>query len=226
MRHQWRHRLCRRSVGLVCRANRWQRVAEPPLDDDSDHDTEQAPTAAPELAAPTTELPPASHAAEAAEAWSLGDTAEVDSELPRRWLSVGLVGLVVAVAGALILLAATLFSSHESKPGEPKAQPSTTMPMEQPDDYTADDLQFLNMYHRLISGWKAQPPGDEPASDPVAVSIAHDACRLINQSDDPGLANQRVSIDNGWSIQYAYQFVSLAMTAYPDCVGPSAHQNH
>jgi hypothetical protein len=183
-------------------------------DDDSDHDTEQAPTAA-ELAEPTTELPPASHAAEA---WSRDDTAEVDSELPRRWLWVGLVGLVVVVTGVLIFFAATLFSSEESKPVEPKTQPSTTMPVQQPGDYTADDLQFLEMYHRLISGWKGQPPADQPASDVVAVSIAHDACRLIRQSHDPGLANQRVSIDNGWSIQYAYQFVSLAMTAYPDCL--------
>ena len=196
-----------------------------PDNDRQDHDTEAAPTE--QASAETTELLPANHAAATPEAWSLDDTAEVHSEPPRsRLLSVGLVGLVVVVTGALIFLAATLFSSQKSKPVEPKAQPSTAMPVQQTGDYTADDLQFLDMYHRLIGGWKAQPPADEPASDPVAVNIAHGACQLIRQSDDPGLANQRVSIDNGWSIQYAYQFVSLAMTAYPDCVGPSAYEHH
>jgi hypothetical protein len=192
---------------------------------EDNHDTELAPTAAAEPE--TTHLPPANHAVATPEAWSLDDTAEVHSEPPRsRLLSVGLVGLVVVVAGALIFLAATLFGSHHSKPIPPPAKPSTTRSVQQPGDYTADDLQFLDMYHRLISGWKAQPPADERASDPVAVNIAHGACQLIRQSDDPGLANQRVSIDNGWSIQYAYQFVSLAMTAYPDCVGPSAYEHH
>jgi hypothetical protein len=133
-------------------------------DHDSEHDTEQAPTE--QASAETTELAPVNHA-EQVQAWSVDDTAEVDSDSPRRWLSVGLVGLVILVTGALIFLAATLFSSHKSKPVEPKAQPSTTMPVLQTGDYTADDLQVLDMYHRLIGGWKAQPPADEPASDPL-----------------------------------------------------------
>ncbi len=195
------------------------------MTDHQDHDTEAAPTE--QASPPTTELPPASHAAASPEAWSLDDTADLDAPTRHsRLVWSALVALVVAIAGALIFLATTLFGSHKSKPVEPKAQPSTIMPVQQTGDYTADDLQFLDMYHRLIGGWKAQPPADEPASDPVAVNIAHGACQLIRQSDDPGLANQRVSIDNGWSIQYAYQFVSLAMTAYPDCVGPSAYEHH
>jgi len=88
------------------------------------HDTEQAPTTAAD--GETTELPPAK-AAEVAQAWSLDDTTELDSDLPRRWLSVGLVGLVIFIAGALIFLAVTLFRSHGSKPVEPKTQPTTTV---------------------------------------------------------------------------------------------------
>jgi hypothetical protein len=102
-------------------------------DDDSDHGTEAAPTAA-ELAEPTTELPPASHAAaEVVQAWSLDDTAEIDSAPPRsRFVWAGLVTLVVVIGGALIFLTATLFSSHSSKPVEPKAQPTTTVPVAAP----------------------------------------------------------------------------------------------
>lgn len=188
-------------------------------------DAEQVPTAAAEQAEQTTALPPAFDAVEQPQAWSLEDTTEVNSKLPGGWLSAALIGLVVVIAGALILLAATLLDSHGPKPGEPKGQPPPTMPVVKTGDYTAEDLQFLGMYHKLAEGWKAQPPADEPASDPVAVNIARAACQLIRQSDDPGAANQRVSIDNGWSIQYAYQFVSLAMTAYSDCVGPSAYQH-
>jgi hypothetical protein len=65
------------------------------------------------------------------QAWSLDNTAEIDSDSPQtgRLLSVGLDGLVVVVAGALIFLAATLFSSRRSKPVEPKAQPTTALPV-------------------------------------------------------------------------------------------------
>ncbi|MBV8861725.1 MAG: hypothetical protein JO259_07685 [Mycobacterium sp.] len=97
--------------------------------DNDQHDTEQAPTTAAD--SETTELPPAK-AAEMAHAWSLDDTTELDSELPRRWLSVGLVGLVIVVAGALIFLAITLFRSHSSKSVRPSAQPTTTAPVAAP----------------------------------------------------------------------------------------------
>jgi hypothetical protein len=95
------------------------------MTDHQDHDTEAAPT---EQAEPTTVLPPATHAAPEL-AWSVDDTAEVDSDSARRgWLvSVGLVGLVVVVAGALIFLAVTLFGSHTSKPVEATTKPSASV---------------------------------------------------------------------------------------------------
>jgi Protein of unknown function (DUF732) len=98
-------------------------------------DTEQAPTAAAELPEQTTELPPATHAAaEQVYAWSIDDTAEPDSDSPRRGrlVSVGLVSLVVVVAGALIYLAATLFGYASSKHVEPSAKLSTTVPVAAP----------------------------------------------------------------------------------------------
>ena len=50
--------------------------------DHQDHDTEAAPTE--QASPPTTKLPPANHAAaESVHAWSLDDTAEVDSAPPR-----------------------------------------------------------------------------------------------------------------------------------------------
>jgi Protein of unknown function (DUF732) len=99
--------------------------------DHQDHDTEAAPTE--QASPPTTKLPPANHAAATPEAWSLDDTAEVDSAPPRgRLISAGLVALVVVIAGALIFLAATLFGSRAPKPVEPKAQPTTTVPVAAP----------------------------------------------------------------------------------------------
>ena len=99
------------------------------MSDIDEHDTEQAPTTAAD--SETTELPPAK-AAEIAHAWSLDDTNELDSQSPRRWLSVGLVGLIIVAAGALMLLAITLFRSHSPKSVEPKAQPTTTAPSTTP----------------------------------------------------------------------------------------------
>jgi hypothetical protein len=96
------------------------------MTDHQDHDTKQAPTTAADNE--TTELPPGK-AAEMAHAWSLDDTTELDSEPPRRWLSIGLIGLVIVMAGALTLLAVTLFRPHGPKPVEPKAQPTTTVPV-------------------------------------------------------------------------------------------------
>lgn len=104
------------------------------MPDNDEQDTEQAPTE--QASTETTELPPANHAAATPGAWSLDDTAEVDSDSARgRWLSVGLVGLVVAVAGALIYLAATLFNSHHAKQSGPSVNPSpqsTKMPVAAP----------------------------------------------------------------------------------------------
>src|ERR1700722_17273077 len=97
-------------------------------------DTEQAPTAAAEQApteqasAETTEMPPANHAAATPEAWSLDDTAEVEPpSRTSRLVWSGLAALVVALAGALIFLGATLFSSDQSKPVEPSAKPSASV---------------------------------------------------------------------------------------------------
>lgn len=94
-------------------------------DDDSDHDTEQAPTE--QASAETTELPPASHAAATPEAWSLDDDAEVDlAQHGSRLVSAGLVALVLVVTGALIYFAATLFGAGPSKHVERPAIPSPT----------------------------------------------------------------------------------------------------
>jgi hypothetical protein len=101
-------------------------------DDDSEHDTELAPTSAAELAEPTTVLPPANHAA-SPEAWSLDDTADLDAPTRHsRLVWSALVALVVAIAGALIFLATTLFGSGSPKPVETKAQPTTTVPVTAP----------------------------------------------------------------------------------------------
>jgi hypothetical protein len=98
------------------------------MPDNEQQDTELAPTE--QASTETTELPTATHAAEHVQAWSLADTAEVDTGSgPRGWLvSVGLVGLVVVVAGALIFLAITLFGSRSPKPVEP----TTTVPVAAP----------------------------------------------------------------------------------------------
>jgi hypothetical protein len=97
-----------------------------------EHDTEAAPTE--QASPPTTELPPANHAAaESVQAWSLDDTAEIDSAPPRGWLiSAGLVGVVAVVGGALFFLSATFFGSGSSKHVEPSAQPRTTVPVAAP----------------------------------------------------------------------------------------------
>ena len=99
---------------------------------EDEHDTEAAPTE--QASPPTTELPPANHAAaESVHAWSSDDTAEVE-QAPRssRLVWSGLVALVVVIAGALIFLATTLFGFHNSKHVEPEAQPTTTVPVATP----------------------------------------------------------------------------------------------
>jgi Protein of unknown function (DUF732) len=92
--------------------------------------TESAPTAAAE---PTTEIPPATHAA-AELAWSV-DTEPAEVEPPSttsRLVWSALVALVVALAGALIFLGTTLFGSHDSKPVEQSAKPTTTVQVAAP----------------------------------------------------------------------------------------------
>lgn len=102
-------------------------------DDDSKHDTEQAPTE--QASVETTELAPVNHA-EQVQAWSVDDGAEVESDSPPRgrWLSVGLVGLVVLVMAALIYLAATLFGIGSPKHAAPPTvpPPTTTAPVTAP----------------------------------------------------------------------------------------------
>jgi len=98
---------------------------------DHSDDTELTPTE--QASTETTELPPVKPATGNLQAWSLADTAEVDSPPPRGWLiSAGLVGLVVVVGGALFFLAATLFGSRAPKPVEPKTQSTTTVPVAAP----------------------------------------------------------------------------------------------
>jgi hypothetical protein len=50
-------------------------------DNDSEHETEQAPTT--EASSETSELAPVKPATESVYAWSVDDTAEVDSDSPR-----------------------------------------------------------------------------------------------------------------------------------------------
>jgi heme/copper-type cytochrome/quinol oxidase subunit 2 len=190
-------------------------------------DTEQAPTE--QASAETTELPPAK-AAEVVQAWSIDDPAEVDSDSPRRgWLlSVGLVGLVVVVAGALIFLAATFFSSHRSKPVEPKAQPTTTVPVAAPPPPAVTVITTP----RPTVTVTAEPPAPPPLSatdqqflaalrtygltypDPeYAISHAHATCDFMASHSEFSLSSPtgnyiaRTTIwpDNGPAAIFAYQ---------------------
>jgi hypothetical protein len=100
------------------------------MTDHQDQDTEAAPTE--QASPPTTELPPASHAAPEL-AWSVDHTDDLDAPTRHsRLVWSALVALVVAIAGALIFLATTLFGSGSPKPVEPKAQPTTTVPVSAP----------------------------------------------------------------------------------------------
>jgi hypothetical protein len=88
-------------------------------DNESDHDTEAAPTAAAELAEPTTELPPATHAALEL-AWSSeADTAEVEPAEHQPWpraLTYTMVALVGLVGLSVIGLGAEYFREPTAKP--------------------------------------------------------------------------------------------------------------
>jgi hypothetical protein len=101
------------------------------MTDNDEHDTEQAPTTAAD--SETTELPPAK-AAEIAHAWSLDDTTEPEPRAPRQitLLSLGLIALVLVVAGALVFLTATLFNNHRPKNAESRSQPIATAPVAAP----------------------------------------------------------------------------------------------
>jgi hypothetical protein len=199
----------------------------------TEHDspgTEAAPTAAAELADKKTELPPATHAsAEQVHAWSL-DTAEIDSEPPRRGLLFS-AGLVVVIAGALIFLATMLFGSVSPKPVEPSAKPSMSAPVAAtppptvtvtppptvtvtaeppaPPPLSATDQQFL-------TALKTYGP-TYPDSD-YAISHAHAVCDFMASdnvfSGSSPTANYiaRTTIwpDNGPAAIFAYQ----SATAY------------
>jgi Protein of unknown function (DUF732) len=160
------------------------------MPDNEEPGTEAAPTAAAaaELTEQTTELPPANHPAASPEAWSLDDTAEVDSAPPRgRLISAGLVALVVVVAGALIFLATTLFGFGSPKPVEPKAQPTTTVPVAAPTSsppstvaaaapttqapaLSSTDQQFLSALRSMGLDYP------DPA---YAISHAHAVCEFL-----------------------------------------------
>ena len=206
---------------------------------DTEPDTDLAPTAAAELAEQTTELPPANHAAATPEAWSLDDTAEVDSDSPRRGrlVSVGLVGLVVVVACALIYFAATLFGSGSSKHVEPSAKPSTTVPVAAPPPtpapppaavpaptstpaLTDTDRQFLTT---LRNGGV-----NYPYSNPeYPIAHAHAVCDYMNThhfawgEDHEGSVDKYVETTTIWYGADAVKFQGYARATYcPSTVNP------
>jgi hypothetical protein len=172
------------------------------------------------------------------QAWSLDNTAEIDSDSPQtgRLLSVGLDGLVVVVAGALIFLAATLFSSRRSKPVEPKAQPTTTMPVAAPSPpavtvtatppptvtVTAEppappplsttDQQFLN----AISDIAAAP------SPAYAITHAHAVCYYTAQHPNDYTGTIKfVDTTTVWTAKQVYEFADVAMQVYcPSALPP------
>ena len=76
--------------------------------------------------------------------------------------------------------------------------------------YSTDDQRFLDWLDRMTNR-----PAITDASQ--AVSLAHDACRDLAQGVDADLVNKQVSKETGWSIDDAYQFISIAMTVYPNC---------
>jgi Protein of unknown function (DUF732) len=86
--------------------------------------TEAVPTESAE--SDTTMLSPTTQSAFAsAEAWSLDDTAEVEShDRSSRLVWSALVGLVLVVAGALIFLGTKYFNPDRSQPVEPEAKPT------------------------------------------------------------------------------------------------------
>jgi hypothetical protein len=140
-------------------------------------------------------------------AWSQ-DTAEVYTGPTNRsrLIWTGLVGLVVVIAAALIYLAATLFGI-----GSPKhVEPPTNSAIPRHGGYSTDDQRFLDWLDRMTNR-----PAITDASQ--AVSLAHDACRDLPQGVDADLVNKQVSKETGWSIDDAYQFISIAMTLYPNC---------
>lgn len=201
------------------------------MTDHQDHDTEAAPTE--QASPPTTELPPTSHAAASPEAWSLDDTADLDAPTRlNRLVWSALVALVVAIAGALIFLATTLFGSGSPKPVEPKAQPTTTVPVaappppptvtvsppqtvtvtaEQPapPPLSATDQQFLTA---LRTYGLTYPDPD------YAISHAHAVCDFMASDNvfsgssptSNYIARTTIWPDNGTAAIYAYQ----SATAY------------
>jgi hypothetical protein len=166
-------------------------------------DTEQAPTAAAGVTGVTpdeltTELPPANHAVATPEAWSLDDNAEVDTEPPRsRLLSVGLVGLVVVVAGALIFLAATLFGSHHSKHVEPGPNRSAPLAAPPPPAVTV-----------TAPPPTAAPPA--PTTAPMAFTAAQDQQFLRRIGIHYTVTNP------DWAIENAHRYCELVEQGIPE----------
>lgn len=139
------------------------------MPDNDQPDTEAAPTT--EASAETTELPPASHAPEQVYAWSVDDTAELDSPRRGRLLSAGLVSLVVVIAGALIFFAATLFGFGQSKPVEPSAKPST-IAAPQPPPPPPVTVTAAPPPPAVTVTAAPPPPALPPAPAPVATATA------------------------------------------------------
>jgi hypothetical protein len=203
------------------------------MTDHQDHDTEAAPTE--QASPPTTELPPASNAAASPEAWSLDDTADLDAPTGHsRLVWSALVALVVAIAGALIFLATTLFGSGSPKPVEPRAQPTTTVPVTAP---TPSPPVTVTATPPPTVTVTAEPPAPPPLSatdqqfltalrtygltypDPeYAISHAHAVCdfmasdNVFSGSSPTGNYIARTTIwpDNGPAAIFAYQ----SATAY------------
>jgi hypothetical protein len=198
------------------------------MTDHQDHDTEAAPTE--QASPPTTELPPASHAAASPEAWSLDDTAEVDSAPPRRrFVWAGLVTLVVAIAGALIFLAATFFGSGPSKHVEPESKPSITVPVAPPPGVIVTaaplappvvipglsvyDQNFLSLMSQ--EGWGCTDNSGAEQCRKQMVSFAHQICSYSGQPID--LIYQNFGLPSFLGPREERRAIANAEQAYPNC---------
>jgi hypothetical protein len=175
---------------------------------EDNHDTELAPTAAApteensSVAEPTTEIPPATHAA-AELAWSLptddDDTEPAEVE-PRhsRLVWSALVALVAALAGALIFLGTTLFGAGSPKPVA--SQPTTTA-----DTWPAILATVPPTAEPPSSTVAAAPTTIAPPAPPQTFTAAQDhqlIIRLAGQ-DDESVMNPALVVN------HAHRFCSL-----------------
>ena len=204
------------------------------MTDHDDHDTEAAPTE--QASPPTTELPPANHAAPEL-AWSSDDdTAEVEAPYrgsPLVWSA--LVALVVAIVGALIFLGTTLFGSGSPKPVEPSAKPapSTSMPVAGPPpapstvtvtaeappapsavtpttvaELTDADYKFISDLER-----DGMRPGTKDAAE-FSVSNAHQVCTYRASHDEATTQSYAASVTSWMLRPNPAAFTSLAEVHY------------